>query len=101
MEERSSPTERKSLRSSPIHKPGRVMPFEFRKVSNYGASHPVVARLCLQTVELTKWMTLDKDLIGELNELYCMTLQGRLLKCYETFERLKRGWAAAFDDPNN
>lgn len=64
------------------------MNFTITKISNYGVSHPFVARLSVQTGELIKWADLSKDDREAVSKLYLMTLQPRLLKCYEIQSRL-------------
>src|SRR5690242_14986229 len=64
------------------------MTFEIRKISNYGCSHPVVARLAMQTSELIQFSDLSKEDQGQVNELYFHTLKPRLLKCHEAHGRL-------------
>lgn len=63
------------------------MTFEFKKVSNYGTKHPVVARLKLQTHELLQWADLTKEQCVDVFEIYC-GMADRLLKCHEAYERL-------------
>lgn len=58
-----------------------------KKVSNYGSSHPVVARLILQTHDLLQWADLSKEERDLVIVLYD-DLKNRLLKCHEAFDRL-------------
>ena len=60
------------------------MPFEFRKISDVGTSHPVVARLAVQTAEVLKWLNVDKgnsrrDLIDTL----CRAADAASLCCHK------------------
>ena len=64
------------------------MPFEIRKISNYGTGHPVVARLAMQTSELIQWSDLNEADRGQVLELYFHVLKPRLLKCHEAYDRL-------------
>lgn len=59
------------------------MPFEFRKISDVGTSHPVVARLAAQTAEVLKWMNIDKGAHDAIMKLYVDTLTQRLLRCHK------------------
>lgn len=61
--------------------------FKLKKVSNYGSSHPVVARLLLQTHDLLQWANLPKDDKDAVYTIYDR-LNKRLLKCHEAFDRL-------------
>jgi hypothetical protein len=58
------------------------MPFEFRKISDVGTSHPVVARLAAQTGEVLKWMNIDKGTHDAIMKLYVDALTQRLLRCH-------------------
>jgi hypothetical protein len=59
------------------------MPFEFRKISDVGTSHPVVARLAAQTGEVLKWMNIDKGAHDAIMKLYVDALTQRLLRCHK------------------
>lgn len=59
------------------------MPFEFRKISNVGASHPVMARLGVQSGQILKWLDAKEEVRDELVSLYALTLTERLLRCHE------------------
>ncbi|MFA9396357.1 MAG: hypothetical protein ACERJ1_16835 [Halodesulfovibrio sp.] len=61
--------------------------FEFRKVANVGTSHPVVARLVIQSVELLQWADIEKEKIEQVKSI-CFELQTPLLNCYEAYDRL-------------
>ena len=65
------------------------MPFVFTKISNYGAAHPIVARLSIQTSELIKWSTLNEDERKRVIIIYHDNLQARLLRCCEILGRLE------------
>lgn len=73
------------------------MAFTFYKVSNHGVGHPVVARLSLQTIELLKFGGLSKQQEGKVAELYMGTLQPRLLKCHDIFDRLTKALKESVD----
>lgn len=66
------------------------MNFTIRKISNYGVSHPVVARLSVQTSELIKFSDLSKEDQQQVGALYMSTLQPRLLKCHDILKRLRQ-----------
>jgi len=59
-----------------------------QRVSNYGTSHPVVARLPIQSLELVQWADLPKDKREAVISIYD-GLKNRLLKCHECYDRLK------------
>jgi hypothetical protein len=59
-----------------------------QRVSNYGTSHPVVARLRVQSHELLGWADLPKDKQDLIISIYD-ALKNRLLKCHEGYARLK------------
>ncbi|AVA22787.1 hypothetical protein [Rhizobium sp. NXC24] len=61
--------------------------FVFQQVSNHGASHPVVARLTLQTFELLNAVHIEKETREAIMEVY-MGLQTRLLHCYDLADRI-------------
>jgi len=53
-------------------------------------SHPVVARLGLQTHQIVRYSSLSKADQDAVVQLYLATLQPRLLKCEDIFERLQK-----------
>jgi hypothetical protein len=59
----------------------------YKQVSNYGTSHPVYARLLVQTRELLQWADLSKDKQDRLFTIY-NGLKKRLLNCHELYDRL-------------
>lgn len=61
--------------------------FKMRKVSNYGSSHPVVARLLLQTHDLLQWADLSREDKDSIMAIYD-GLKQRLIKCHESRDRL-------------
>jgi hypothetical protein len=77
----------------PTRKPTWVL----TKVSNYGTSHPVVARLAAQTYELLKWADLSKE---EKDQVYLKYdgLKNRLLKCHEAYGRLQKALAESMEE---
>jgi hypothetical protein len=62
------------------------MAFQFKKISNAGASHPIVARLGLQTMDMIRAASLDEDKKEKITSLYVIKLTQRLLKCEEAFK---------------
>ena len=58
-----------------------------RRVSNYGTSHPVFARLRVQSDELLQWANLPKDKQDDVLGIH-IGLTNRLLKCHEGYARL-------------
>jgi hypothetical protein len=73
------------------------MPFEVRKISNYGTGHPVVARLKIQTHELLQWADLPKEKREAVTTLY-FDMAERLLKCHEAQARLVAALKTATDE---
>lgn len=71
------------------------MNWAIKTISNYGTSHPVVARLGLQTHELIRFSSLPQADQDAVVQLYLGTLQPRLLKCHDIFERLQKLTAKA------
>lgn len=65
------------------------MAFQFKKISDVGTSHPIVARLGVQTSELVHWTGLDKRQQDEIAELYIYTLSQRLLRCDKAAETIQ------------
>lgn len=61
--------------------------FVFQKVSNHGASHPVVARLTMQTDDLLKAVDVEKKTREAIMEVY-MGQQTRLLHCFDIADRI-------------
>jgi len=59
------------------------MPFEFRKISDVGSNHPVVARLAAQTAEVLKWMNVEKGAKDAIGALHVHKLTSRLLRCHK------------------
>ena len=74
------------------------MNFEIRKISNYGASHPVVARLMMQTGELIQFSNLPKEDKDKVQEFY-FELHNRLLKCHDIYDRLMKATDEAVKRP--
>jgi len=74
------------------------MNFEIRKISNYGASHPVVARLMMQTGELIQFSNLPKEDKDKVQGFY-FELHNRLLKCHDIYDRLMKATDEAVKRP--
>jgi len=66
------------------------MPFEFRKISDVGSNHPVVARLAAQTAEVLKWMNVEKGAKDAIGALYVHKLTSRLLRCHKIRDESRR-----------
>jgi hypothetical protein len=66
------------------------MAFEFRKISDVGTCHPVVARLGVQAGELVKWLRIEEPVKQAIAELYAITLRERLIRCHAFRDRLER-----------
>lgn len=63
------------------------MAFRVMKVGNHGASHPVVARLQMQTSELVQFADFEEEVRGKIFTVYYETSK-RLLKCYDIRDKL-------------
>lgn len=59
------------------------MAFQIQKISDVGTSHPAVARLGVQTGNLSKWLGVEKQQSEEIVGLYIRTLSRRLVRCFE------------------
>src|SRR6185503_8173080 len=57
------------------------MTFVLKKIADHGASHPVVARLSIQTFDIIRFFSLDKAREDDLKEIYAMKVQPRVLDC--------------------
>jgi hypothetical protein len=64
------------------------MTFEFRKISDVGTGHPVVARLGVQASEFTRWLDIEDARRKEVADLYVRILTERLLRCHQFREDL-------------
>lgn len=60
--------------------------FVIKKISNYGTSHPIVARLQIQTHELVQFSDIPKDRKDRVTAIY-FRMAERLLKCHEAHDR--------------
>jgi len=58
------------------------MSFEIRKISDVGTTHPVVARLGVQSSEIIRWLDVDEKSRGSILQLYVHALTPRLLRCH-------------------
>lgn len=65
------------------------MAFQMQKISNAGASNPIVARLGVQTTEIIGFAHLAEDKEEKIVSLYVVTLTQRLLKCEDALEVIK------------
>ncbi|MBK8159615.1 MAG: hypothetical protein IPK59_12895 [Rhodospirillaceae bacterium] len=68
--------------------------FEMRQVSDVGTRHPAVARLGVQTGELTKWLDVEPPVRDAVNGLYIETLMPTLLECHRIYDELREDGAA-------
>ncbi|MBU1317459.1 MAG: hypothetical protein KJ947_20275 [Alphaproteobacteria bacterium] len=62
--------------------------FVMQKIQNHGASNPIVARLCMQTMELVKMIKIPEDEQKRILMIY-LDLHQKLLQCYEIQQRLQ------------
>lgn len=62
-------------------------PFVVQKISNHGVSHPVPARLVIQTDELLKFTRIDKKAQADVMQVY-LELHRRLLQCHDIADRI-------------
>jgi len=64
--------------------------FEIRKISDVGTSHPVVARLILQTTEVLSWAGSEKAKQDAIKTLYIHALTPKLLNCHKSRDEILR-----------
>jgi hypothetical protein len=65
------------------------MALEVRKIGDVGVSHPIVARLGVQTSELIGYVDeLDQDSRHAIGHLYAVALKDRLLRCQRLQDEL-------------
>jgi hypothetical protein len=69
---------------------GLEMVFEFHKVSNFGTTHPVVARLGIQSNDLVGFINVDELRRDAIKKFYFDLMQ-RLLRCHEIRDGLMNG----------
>lgn len=65
------------------------MPFQVKKISDYGTSNPFVARLGFQFNELMKFFRLSKDQQEKLFGILLLEVQPKALTCFKIKEDLK------------
>ncbi|MHB1216756.1 MAG: hypothetical protein ACYC1L_00970 [Alphaproteobacteria bacterium] len=58
------------------------MAFKIAKVLDYGTSHPIVARLHIQTHQLVQWMAVTREQKDALFALYLESAK-KLIRCFE------------------
>ncbi len=79
------------------------MPWTISKISDYGISNPVVARLSLQTLSILKHCKATDELKEKIGTLYTDDLMKTILSCYEITERYRTSFntlVAAYERPN-
>ncbi|MCM3730124.1 hypothetical protein M3196_00380 [Fictibacillus nanhaiensis] len=64
------------------------MGFELKQLSDVGTSNPIVARLSLQTNELTKMFPLTNEQKEQLFGLLGMKVRDRLVNCYKIHQKI-------------
>ncbi len=62
---------------------------QFRKISDYGVSNPIVARLSVQTNDLCRLFFMDEKLVQAAFDIYGFKVQPRLLECYRVHQELE------------
>ena len=67
------------------------VPFQFRKISDYGTSNPIVARLSIQTVDLCRLFFPDEKSLQPVFDVYGFKVQPKLLECFRIREELVDG----------
>src|SRR5262249_2838764 len=72
------------------------MAFAFKKILDHGASNRIVARLSLQIFKILENCNLAKETHDKIAEQY-LTLQKRLLRCWEIKERFRQEFNAAVE----
>lgn len=58
------------------------------KMSNHGSSHPIVARLSIQTVDMRQWMDIPDQTKQDVISTIINELQPKLLQCSDIYVRL-------------
>ncbi len=63
--------------------------FEFRQISDYGTSNPIVARLSIQTSQLCEPFQLEKNTKDAVLKIYGFDVQPKLLECFRIADWLR------------
>lgn len=66
------------------------MTFVLKKVSDYGTSNPIVARLAVQTNKVISFFGMSKENQDRVLEIYISMVQPRLLQCMEISESIAK-----------
>jgi len=66
------------------------MQFEIKKTADYGTSHPVVARLLMQTDELIKFYSIPGDIQKEVFKVIHDEVLPKLMACHKIQEGLEK-----------
>lgn len=68
------------------------------KMSNHGASHPIVARLSIQTLDMLQWINITDQSKQDLVSTIIDELQPKLLQCSDIYVRLLTAKDASLAD---
>ncbi|MBW7452450.1 hypothetical protein ACFOLF_12275 [Paenibacillus sepulcri] len=60
-------------------------PMYLRKVSDIGTENPIVARLCVQSIDLMKPFNLDQKLQDDIYNVLGVNVKDRLVACYKSY----------------
>jgi hypothetical protein len=74
------------------------MDLEIRKISDFGTSHVVVARLGVQSSDFINWLEIEKPARDAVTHLYVYTLTQRLLRCHDYHNGLIQRINSAFEN---
>lgn len=77
------------------------MVFQIKKISDHGTSNPIVARLSMQTQELVKFCSIEKDVKDKIYDLYHDRIQPRVLTCDEITQEISSEILAIAEELND
>lgn len=63
---------------------------QIQKISDYGTSNPIVARLSLQTTEMMNLTELTKQQKDDVFRVFFSNIQPKLMACYRIKEKLEK-----------
>lgn len=75
--------------------------FKFTKISDVGTSHPVIARLQIQTTELLKFSNLSQEKKDEIFGIILESMHKRLLKCHKIKDNIYQKTLSTIKDTEN
>lgn len=74
---------------------------QLRKISDYGSSNPIVARLSVQTIRLCEPFSFEKEKRDAILQIYGFDVQFKLLECYRIREELVSEYRKLVEDIKN